>query len=187
MPGLVLSVLLGPWNNLALIATTVLVGAFIALAIRDAATLLPVLLVSGIVDYWGVYYGTTHQFVKNAPQIVEKVSAKVPTLTFGGVPVVPTIGPGDFVFLGIFFACLYRFDLDVSRTFWVFVVLLMAALVLVATVEGLNIPGLVPMAVAMFVVNRRALRLSRAEAFATLYVVGSLVLLLAGLTAWGPF
>jgi hypothetical protein len=180
------SALIAVWINLALIATTVLIGSLISFAIKETAVLLPVLLVSGLVDYWGVYFGTTHQFVQHAPKIVEKVSAKVPTISFGGVPVVTTIGPGDFVFLGIFFACLYRFHLDVKRTFWLFAVLLLVSLFIV-TVLPINIPGLVPMAIAMIAVNGKAFKLSRAEIFATVYVTLFLALILVGLSVFGPF
>jgi hypothetical protein len=181
------SVLITVWINLALIATTVLIGSLISFAIKETAVLLPVLLVSGLVDYWGVYFGTTHHFVQHAPKIVEKVSAKVPSLSFGGLPPVPlTIGPGDFVFLGIFFACLYRFRLNVEKTFWYFAVLLLISLVIVYATP-LPIPGLVPMAIAMIAVNGKAFKLSRAEIFATLYVVLFLALLLVGLSVLGPF
>jgi hypothetical protein len=185
--GMVLGALLGPWVNLALIFTTVMTGTLIAYAIREAAVLLPVLMVSALVDYWGVYYGTTHFFVKHAPRVVEKVSAKAPVISFGGIPQpAPTIGPGDFVFLGIFFACLYQFDLHVTRTFWAFTALLFVALVLVF-IYPIPIPGLVPMAIAMVLVNGRRLKLSRSEVFATIYVVAALAALLAALTVWGPF
>ncbi|MBW3625463.1 MAG: hypothetical protein KY468_18870 [Armatimonadetes bacterium] len=186
-PGMFLDLVLGPWTNLSLIAATVLLGAFISLAVKDAPLLLPVLLVGGIVDYWGVYYGTTHQVIKNAPQIVERVSAKVPSVSFGGIYVPPTtIGPGDFLFLGIFFACMYRFGFDVKRTFWMFYVLLLVSLVLV-NVFPIPIPALVPMAVAMLAVNWRKLRLSRAELYATAYVLAFLVVLLVGVTVSGVF
>lgn len=184
-PGMFLDLVLGPWTNLTLIVMAVLLGTFISLAIKDAPLMLPVLLVGGMVDYWGVYYGTTHHFVENAPEIVERVSAKVPTVSFGGVYVPPTmIGPGDFLFLGIFFACMYRFDFDVKRTFWAFYGLLLVSLVLV-NVFPIPIPALVPMAIAMLGVNWRKLKLSRAETFATLYGLGFLTLVLIGSVVFG--
>lgn len=185
-PGMFLDLVLGPWSNLSLIAAMVLLGTFISLAIKDAPLMLPVLLVGGLVDYWGVYFGTTHHFVKNAPEIVERVSAKVPTVSFGGVPIVTTIGPGDFLFLGIFFASMARFRFDIPRTFWAFFALLLVSLMIVSWLP-IPIPALVPMAIAMIGVNWRKLRLSRAEAFASFYAIGFLALLLAGMTAMGVF
>ncbi len=177
---------LGPWMNLALIAATVLLGMLVSRVIRDPQMLLPVLIVGGLVDYWGVYYGTTQHFMKAAPQLVETVSAKVPALSFGGIPVTNTIGPGDFVFLGLFFACLYRFEMNVAGTFRAFVILLFVALG-VATVFPIPVPALVPMGIAVLAVNARRLKLSRAETFALVYLVAALVILLTGLALWKPF
>ena len=186
-PGMFLDITLGPWSNLALIATMVLLGMFISLAVKDAPLLLPVILVGGMVDYWGVYYGTTQHFIKNAPQVVEQVSAKMPNVSFGGVYVPPTmIGPGDFLFLGIFFACMYRFGFEVKRTFWAFYGLLLLSLFAV-NLFPIPIPALVPMAVAMLAVNWHKMKLSRAEAFASLYALGFLALLLIGSVMFGAF
>jgi len=174
-----------PWQNMLMILAAVLFGCLVSLAIREPGILFPGALVAGMVDYWGVYHGTTMYFIQAAPNVVSAVSVKMPAVSLA-VPMPPSIGPGDFVFLGVFFAALYRLRMRVSTTFWLFLALLVPSLVVVL-VLGIDIPALVPMAVAMVLANFGEMRLSRSEMFATLYVVLAVAGLLAVLTLVNPF
>jgi len=176
--------LLAPWRNLFMILAATFFGCLVSLAIREPGILLPGVLVAGMVDYWGVYYGTTLHVIQTAPKVVEKVSVKLPALGMFGP--VATIGPGDFVFLGLFFSAMYRHNLKVSATFWVFLALLVPCM-LVVIAFGISIPALVPMAVAMLLVNHDQMRLTKSEKFATLYILILLATALALLTYFGPF
>lgn len=176
--------LLVPWRNLFMILAAAFFGCLVSLAIREPGILLPGVLVAGMVDYWGVYYGTTLHVIQTAPKVVEKVSVKLPALGMFGP--VATIGPGDFVFLGLFFSAMYRHNLRVSATFWVFLALLVPCMILVIAF-GVSIPALVPMAVAMLLVNHDRMRLTKSEKFATLYILLLLATALVLLTYFGPF
>lgn len=177
-----------PWRNLLLMVAGVAVGVLVSKALKDAAMLIPTVLVAAVVDFWGVYFGSTLYFVATNPALVEGVSVSVPTVA----RIFPSslIGPGDFVFLGVFAASLHRFHLQVNRTFIAFFALLTLSLILlqVAPEEwNLSIPGLVPMALAVLLVNARRVRLSRSEAFATLYAVTAVTALLVLITWLGTF
>ncbi|MGQ9524653.1 MAG: hypothetical protein ACUVTZ_07375 [Armatimonadota bacterium] len=173
-----------PWRNMMMILAATLFGCLVSYAIREPGILAPGSLVAAMVDYWGVYYGTTLHAVQTAPKVVEKVSVKVPA--FGVMGPIATIGPGDFVFLGVFFAAMHRLRLRVRETFWVLLILLAPCLAAVLAM-GWSIPALVPMAVAVLLVNRGRFGLTRSEKVASAVAVALVAALLVLLTAVGPF
>ena len=162
-----------PVADLALITGAGLLGASLASIIRDPKMLLPVTLVAAIVDFWGVYVGTTHMFLEKAPQIVTAVSSSIPRfgggLTPSGLKPISYIGFGDWFFLALFMTVCWRFHLQPHKTFWWLLALLVPAMLLVIFPVLDYLPALVPMALAIFLVNGNRLKLSRAETFATLY------------------
>lgn len=178
------SALLLPWENLFLMVTAILLGYSFSFMIKEAELLLPVTLVAGMVDYWGVYYGTTHQVLKKAPHIVSKLSSQMPSL--GGVGPVLTIGFGDFFFLTLFLSCLHRFNLNIAQTFNAFLLWLALSLFLVLFLD-IPVPALVPMAIAMLTVNPELRRLTPQEKIATVVVVILVGFFLLGLTLLRPF
>lgn len=178
------SAFLLPWENLFLMVAAMLLGYSFSFMIKEAGLLLPVALVAGMVDYWGVYYGTTHQVLKKAPHIVSKLSTQMPSL--GGVGPVLTIGFGDFFFLTLFLSCLHRFNLHTAKTFNAFLLWLALALFLVLFLE-IPIPALVPMAIAVLTVNPELRRLTPQEVVATVVVIILVGFFLLGLTLLRPF
>jgi hypothetical protein len=184
----VYALVLSPWRNLFLLLAAVSIGLVVARAMKDAAMLMPAVVVAAMVDFWGVYFGSTLYFVTTSPKLVQGVSVFVPTVA----NVVPSslIGPGDFVFLGVFAASLHHFRLQVRKTFVAFFVLLTLSLVLLQIAPeqwNLSIPGLVPMAIAVLWVNGRRVKLSRGEAYATGYAVAGVAALLVFITWMGAF
>lgn len=173
-----------PWRNMMMIFAATFFGCMVSFAIREPGVLVPGAVVAAMVDYWGVYYGTTLRAVQTAPEVVQKVSVKVPA--FGVIGPIATIGPGDFVFLGVFFAAMHRLGLKVPQTFWALLALLAPCLVVVLAF-GLSIPALVPMAAAVLLVNRAHFRLTRSEKAASALVVILVAALLFLLTTAGPF
>jgi hypothetical protein len=113
------------------------------------------------------------------------MSSKVPSLHTGS-EILATVGMADFVFLALFFACVYRFDLYLKRTFVALVILLTAALFFAMRVGV--IPALAPMALAFVAANFRRFKLSRAELQA-MVAAGAIVLVLALGLVWlaGPW
>ena len=173
-----------PWRNMMMILAATFFGCLVSFAIREPGILAPGAVVAAMVDYWGVYYGTTLRAVQTAPEVVQKVSVKVPA--FGVMGPIATIGPGDFVFLGLFFAAMYRLKLKVPQTFWALLALLAPCLVAVLAFR-LSIPALVPMAVAVLLVNRGRFGLTRSEKAASALVVALVAALLFLMTTAGPF
>jgi hypothetical protein len=171
-----------PVADLALITAAALLGATLARLISDPKMLLPVVLVGALVDYWGVYMGTTHAVITLAPHVVQSASAAIPAFGGGATPAglqpASFVGFGDWLFLTMFLAVAYRYDLQPRRTFWALLAFLIPAM-LIVIFGGLDfLPAVVPMALAIFVVNGRRLKLSRPEAFATFYallMVGAMI------------
>jgi hypothetical protein len=170
-----------PVADLALITAAALVGSLLARIISDPKMLLPVALVGAVVDYWGVYMGTTAAFIKTSPELVRAASAGIPSfgggLTPHGVQPASFVGFGDWLFLTMFLAVAFRFNLQPKLTFWMLLAFLAPAM-LIVIFGGLDyLPAIVPMALAIFAVNGRRLKLSRSETFASLYAL----LMVAGL------
>jgi hypothetical protein len=136
-------------------------GTMFACAIRERNILLPAAVFAAFADYFMVRYGTVHVALKTeaGQQVVRAMSAEVPRL-HASLPVL-TIGMADFVFLAFFFACVYRFELNLKATYAALFVLLTASLLFVSRVGP--IPALAPMALAFVAVNFRRFKLSRTE------------------------
>lgn len=175
-----------PIADLALISAAAVLGTLLARIITDPKMLLPVAFVGAVVDYWGVYLGSTSAIIHAAPELVRKVSAEIPA--FGsayqprGLHVASFVGFGDWLFLTMFLAVAWRYDLQPRRTFWALLSFLVPAM-LVVIFGGLDyLPAIVPMALAIFVVNGRRLKLTREEAFASLYALLLVAALIGGYT-----
>jgi hypothetical protein len=151
-------------------------GRLIAAAFKDQNLVAPAALAAGAMDYWGVFFGTTRDIVAHHSHLVQHISVPVPAL----VPeLAMQIGPGDYVFLGLMFALLHRFEMPALRTAVVMFVLMLVAAALVM-LRGMSIPGVVPMGLAVLAVNARCFHFKRAEWFAMAYA-GLLLLALMGL------
>src|SRR5206468_2156030 len=103
--------------ELFLILTAAGIGILFANAIRERNILLPAAVFAAFADYFMVRYGTVHVALKSqaGQKVIRSMSAGVPRL-HPGLPLL-TVGMADFVFLAFFFACVYRFDLHLKRTF----------------------------------------------------------------------
>ncbi|MDH7570743.1 MAG: hypothetical protein QHJ73_14275 [Armatimonadota bacterium] len=155
--------LLAGYSDLFLILCAGAVGLTVAGLFREPNILVPVALVSGLVDYWGVNYGTTAQVLQHAPQVVSKLSVQMPVpAASGGVDFSIGIGFGDFVFFTTFLACARRFALRERLTFWLGFAMLLGAMAVVVMADR-NIPALAPMAVAFLGANWGRFQLQRGE------------------------
>ncbi|HEX2950630.1 MAG TPA: hypothetical protein VHV83_13865 [Armatimonadota bacterium] len=185
-----------------LILTGMFFGRMVSRLIRERALLVPVAIISGMIDFWGVYWGPVNAMSENAPAAVSgigsaaTVSASVPPAAIehlsGPLAVLAKITPpdsigiGDFVFLTLFLACAYRLGFSAKRIMWgIFCGLLLASAIMALdgqTILGHDItieylPGLLFICGGVLLSNLRAWKLARQEWAMT----GVLVVLLASL------
>lgn len=144
-------------------------GLALAHGIREPNILFPAGLFAAFADFVVVNFGTVKHALSSpkGQAVLKAVSAQVPAVHPKLIPL--TIGPADFLFLGIFLGCAARFAMGLRRTAWVLAVVLALSLFLVPLVGA--IPALAPMSIAFVATNWRRFRLTREE------LVGSLVVL----------
>jgi len=148
------------------------VGVALAAGIRDLNLLLPAGLFAAFADFVVVNFGTVkHALSPSNPKgqaLVKAVSAQVPPVH----PALPplTIGPADFLFLGLFLACAHRFDMGLARNARILTAVLAVSLLVVLFV-GLPVPALAPMSVAFVAANWRRFKLTREELVSTAAVL----------------
>lgn len=155
-------------------------GLALANGIREPNILFPAAIFAAFADFVVVNFGTVKHALSNpkGQALVKAVSAQVPAVHPGLVPL--TIGPADFLFLGLFLGCAARFRMGLVGTAWVLALVLALSLVLVPLIGP--IPALAPMSLAFAATNWRHFRLSREE------LVGSIVVLIvAGALFLGYF
>jgi len=164
----------GIFADISLIFAASFLGCLVAGGIREPNLLLPIAIVAALVDYWGVHFGPTQALLSKAPQILHTMSAKIPTLgkaaqAPGGLPYIAMIGPGDFLFLGIFYTCVHKFGMKGRLTFILTAILLTLGMLMALLTPVAYIPALVPMGLAVIGANWRYLKFKREELFALLY------------------
>lgn len=167
-------VLVGSLQDAGKVVAAAALGIGLGSILREPNILLPAGLFAAFADFVVVNFGTVKHALSTpkGQALVQSVSAQVPAVH----PALPslTIGPADFLFLGVFLACTQRFDMGVTRNAVVLGVVLAAALLEVLLI-GFPVPALAPMALAFVGLNWRKFRLTRDELIGTI-----LVLVLAG-------
>ncbi|MCC6445590.1 MAG: hypothetical protein IT210_19305 [Armatimonadetes bacterium] len=164
----------GMLADICLILASASLGYLVSTVIKEPNLILPVAVVGALVDYWGVHFGPTQMVLSKAPQVLQTMSAKIPALgqaarAPGGLPYIAMIGPGDFLFLAIFYACVHKFGMNGRATYiWTAVLLTLGMLVALMT-PVFYIPALVPMGVAVMAANWKYFKFKREEFFALLY------------------
>ena len=176
-----LHVNLGIGNELLLIFALCMLGRLISLIVREPNLLLPVAVFAPVFDIWTVFWGPAYTIVRKAPELVKAISANVPAP--GQIQPISMIGPGDIVFLAVFFAVIYRFRMNDRQTYWLALPLLTLAMLAVVGLGGiLALPALVPMGAAVIVANWRLFRLTRQEKW-SMAAVGLIVLVFVAFAA----
>lgn len=152
-------------TELLLILFLCMLGYLVSLALRERNLLLPVALFSPVFDITTVFWGPAKAMVEKAPRLVEAVSAGVPAP--GALRPISMVGPGDFAFLTIFFAAIYRFRMNDRRTYWIMLPLVTLTMFAVLLLRGVPaLPGLVPMGIAVIAANWRLFKLTTEEKWA---------------------
>lgn len=163
--------------DVALIIGAGLFGALASLIVREKDLLLPVALTAVIVDVWGVYWGFVAEVTKTAPQIASSLSAAVPVAAKAmvPVPVLGSVGIGDFAFCGLFLSVVWRFGLEWRPTLAYIVLAVSLGPMVAMGLPALfgysldTLPGLPFIAIAVVGASRRHLQVPRAMKFALLY------------------
>jgi hypothetical protein len=160
-------------------------GALLAVKLKDRNLLLPVSVFLAGFDIFTILtpIGPTQAIMKKAPEILPAVGLNIPrpqaTPTMGPVAPLAFVGPADFLFMGMFFVAIYRFEMRPRETVkW----LIPAILVYLLLSMWLGaIPLLVPIGLTVLIVNWREFRLNKEEKIST----GVLAAIMVGLIAFG--
>jgi hypothetical protein len=178
---------LGISDTLMVLAASML-GLAVSHIIREPNILAPAALFAALADF-AVVSLWIPRVMEVAPQALSTVAVHVPQVgakpTPTGLRPIGIIGPADFVFLAFYFACVWRFGMAAQATY-IWMVIALAGYMFFQNVVGSltprfmdavdMLPGLVPMAVVLLVVNRKYFRFSREEkramAVVALLVVG---------------
>lgn len=169
-------------------------GGLLATLIKEKNMMLPVAIFLAAFDIFLVLtpQGPTRKIMEQAPQVFESVAYNVPQVqveaTHAPVAAMAYIGPADFLFLGMFFIALYRYQMRVKQTFYWMVPTLIAYLLTVVVFGHLRIggvslaalPALVPIGGCVMLVNLREFDLSKDEKLSTALVA----LLAIGFIVW---
>jgi hypothetical protein len=178
---------LGISDTLMVLAASML-GLAVSYIIREPNILAPAALFAALADF-AVVSLWIPRVMEVAPQALSTVAVHVPQVgakpTPTGLRPIGIIGPADFVFLAFYFACVWRFGMAAQATY-IWMVIALAGYMFFQNVVGSltprfmdavdMLPGLVPMAVVLLIVNRKYFRFSREEkramAVVALLVVG---------------
>lgn len=169
-------------------------GAALAQAIRDRNMIVPISIFLALFDIWLVFVpeGPVGQIARGNQAQLASIAFTVPQpatpQTVGKAAVLAYVGPADFLFIAMFFTCLFRFRLDARRTAMWLVPVLAAYLLVVLVARDVEIgpislaalPALVPIASVVLVVNWRAFAMKGEELIATLLVA----IIGTGLLVW---
>lgn len=155
---------------------TVGLGAGLALLLKDKNMLLPVAIFLALFDIFLVFtpVGFVQQLMKSHPKLLPAMAHQIPQIATKpqetGVPVgtFAYIGPADFLFMGMFFVAVFRFGLRSKETFrWLLVAL--GLYIPLALLLG-PVPLLVPIGLAVLLVNLREFKMNTEEKLSTAIV-----------------
>ncbi len=160
-------------------------GAFLASILRDRNLLIPVSIFLIGFDIYLVLtpLGGTHLALKSSVREVFKTvaySVPAPTAspTQGAVKELAYMGPADFLFMGMFFIALFKFNLRTRQTlYW----LIAAVLVAIGLAFGFGsaVPMMVPIGLAVLLVNLPEFKMNKEEIASTVVVL-AIVLAIIG-------
>lgn len=186
-----LEIVLGVSDTLMVLAASML-GHAVSHIIREPNILAPAALFAALADF-AVVSLWIPRVMQAAPHALSAVAIHVPQVgakpTPTGLRPIGIIGPADFVFLAFYFACVWRFNMA-ARATYIWMVIALAGYMFFQNVVGSltprfmdavdMLPGLVPMAVVLLLVNRKYFRFSREEKRAMVVVA----LLVVGIIAF---
>jgi len=138
-------------------------GTLISFLIREKNMLVPVMLCCAFIDVWTVTVGFVSKTLQKTPHIVSAVSTEVPMIGSKGFRPLSTIGPGDFIFVALVFACVFRYKMNVKLNFWLMFSILTLGMLLIVFGVLPALPALICVAIAALLANRKEFTLSKQE------------------------
>ncbi|MBS1707419.1 MAG: hypothetical protein JSS65_01720 [Armatimonadetes bacterium] len=157
-------------------------GGLVSLALKEKALLLPVALFLAGFDVFLVAtpFAPTARIVENNPEILRSMAASVPkvnTVQQGEQPQgarivdLGLVGPADLAFMGMFFACLHKFQMQARKTaVWLAPVMALYFLLAISPFGIGMLPAMVPIGATVLAVNWRGFGLQGQERAATAMV-----------------
>lgn|GEM_PF-1080588 len=157
--------------QIALFTWCVGLGALLATLIKDKNLFIPITICLALLDVYLIFAPSsiTRFVMEKAPEVLPSMGASIPKVqtTVSSAPVgqFATIGPADFVFLGMLFIALFRFNLRTRQTLLVLVPTVLVYLVLAAIFGA--IPLLPPIVLTVLFVNLKEFKLTKEEWIST--------------------
>ena len=151
-----------PLADICFLVACVLAGRLLSRIIRERNLLLPVCVVLALADVFTVYLGPTALALDKVPEVVKKLSVKLPQVGSAAGPEgaaglvhLATMGPGDLVFLSVLFVAAVRFGLRVRGTFVTIFVLVAVGLGIVVLIPVIPAAPALPLIAVGFVIANR--------------------------------
>jgi hypothetical protein len=172
-------------GDLCLFIAATFFGVLASRIIKERNIVVPVAAAAAAVDTFGVYWGPVAEIARRAPHLAKQLSAAVPgsNIPEAPIPQLGYIGVGDFLFMGLFVAAVYRLGMNARGTLRALFLAFLAVPVVFALTNLPALPGLVFLGLAVVAANRRYFSFSRAEKFALAYAAVVVAVLIA--LAWG--
>jgi len=179
-----------PLADVFFLIACVLAGRLLSRIVRDRNLLLPICAVLALADVFTVYFGPTHLALEKVPEVVARLSIKLPQVGsaagpegLAGLVHLATMGPGDLVFLSLFFAAAVRFGLNLRGTFAAIFALMAIGLAMLVTLPAFPpVPVLPLIALGFLIANRGQFKLTEAEQ--RYVVIAAVVVALLILAIW---
>ena len=154
-------------------------GALLASILKDRNLLIPVSIFLAGFDIYLVVtpLGGTHLALQSQTirEVFKTVAYSVPaptaTPTGGKVQELAFMGPADFLFMGMFFVALFRFNLRTRATLYCLIPAVLVAIGL-AFKFGSAMPMMVPIGLTVLLVNLPEFKMTTEEKISTLVVLG---------------
>ena len=173
-------------TDAALTSSAVFLGALVARPlIRTPNMIGPICGIIALIDIWGVLFGgIVAQLLAKAPDVASRAMTHGPAVGAATKSIytisLPSVGFGDYLFLGVLFAALSIHQLNVHGAWrWVWPLMTLALLAVMFQVAAL--PGLLFIGLGVAIPNRKYFQYTREEKFALLYASIFVVILTVGL------
>ena len=162
-------------------------GALLASILKDKNLLVPVSIFLAGFDIYLVVtpLGMTHFALqtKAVSEVFKSIGLSVPAPTAaptgGKVHVLAYMGPADFLFMGMFFVALFRFNLRTRQTLYWLIPAVLAAIGL-AFAFGSAAPMMVPIGLTVLLVNLPEFKMNKEEQASTFLVLALVIAIVTG-------
>ena len=177
-------------RTILIICGAACLAVWLSRMVKEMKILLPIAAALFLMDIYVVFGGGLVTQAVHTPAskpsvakvAMHALTAPLPSVKSSTLHAAPinVVGFADFLFIGFFFSCFYRFKTDPNKVRATFIILSVVLLLYMAlTYLVLALPALVPISVIVVGMNLREFRYTRSEAFALLYV-GMLMLAILG-------